>query len=84
MITYRCRDVARHATEYIERRLSAATHADISRHLESCADCRTYVRQIVLVRDSAGKLPGSVMPEGMRRKLAQRLARVSRERDGGS
>jgi hypothetical protein len=71
--------VAEHATEFLEHRLPAASTNDIWHHLESCAACRIYVRQLSLVRDSLRKLPGPSMTGQMRKQLLQRLARIARE-----
>ena len=66
------------ATDFIEDILPVFTEAYISLHLASCADCRTYVQQLALVRDSLHKLPGAEMADRTRQKLLQRLARVTR------
>ena len=75
---YTCEQVAKQATEFLENRLPAATNIDIWRHLEACADCRTYLEQLALVRDSLHKLPEPAMPDDMREKLLKRLGRMAR------
>jgi predicted anti-sigma-YlaC factor YlaD len=75
-----CQQVAKQATAFLENRLSSAVNVDIWRHLEACADCRTYLSQLALVRDSLRKLPVPAMPDDMREKL---LARLRKMRDSG-
>lgn len=79
---YACRDVTQKATDFLENRLPSATNIAIWRHLEACADCRTYLEQMATVRDSLRKLPDAQMPEAMRKKLLARLKKVTR--DGGA
>lgn len=76
-----CRELVKQGTEFLEDRLPAASKVEIWRHLESCASCRTYVEQLVLVRDSLRDLQVPQMPDHMRKKLLQRLARLARESD---
>jgi hypothetical protein len=47
-----CRDVAERVSEYVDGRLLLATKSRIGLHLDSCAHCRTYLKQILLVRDA--------------------------------
>ena len=75
-----CQDVAHQATEFLENRLRADASIAIWRHLEGCADCRTYLEQIATVRDSLRQLPGVTMPDAARKKLLERLRRVTREK----
>ncbi len=78
---YTCGQVTTQATEFLENRLPAATNIDIWRHLEACADCRTYIEQLALVRDSLHKLPVPEMPVAMRKKLLARLVRKARGKE---
>ena len=78
---YNCEQVAKQATEFLENRLPAAVNIEIWRHLESCADCRTYLEQVALVRDSLRKLPEREMADAMRRKLLKRLGRMAHGND---
>lgn len=73
-----CQEIARQATEFLENRLPSAVNVAIWRHLEGCADCRTYLEQMAVVRDSLHKLPDAKMPDNMRNKLLERLRRVTR------
>lgn len=52
-----CRDVTDRVSEYLDDRLPILTTIRIGLHLASCADCRTYVSHIVLVRDTLTGLP---------------------------
>ena len=70
-----CKQAAKKATEFLEGRLAASSHARFVRHLEACSACRTYVEQIALTRDSLHKLPGPAMPGRMRKALRERLAK---------
>jgi predicted anti-sigma-YlaC factor YlaD len=73
-----CKQVAQQATEFLENRLPSVANIDIWRHLEACADCRTYIEQLALVRDSLHRLPEPEMPDETREKLLQRLGRMAR------
>ncbi len=76
---YNCRQVAAQATGFLDNRLPAAANVAIWRHLDGCADCRTYIQQMALVRDSLKKMPAPKMPDATRKKLLQRLARMARD-----
>lgn len=76
---YTCYDVLKQATEFLENRLPSAQNIEMWFHFESCAACRTYILQLVLVRDTLRKLPGEAMPDPMREKLLQRLMRIARD-----
>lgn len=76
-----CQELVKQGTEFLENRLPAASKVEIWRHLESCASCRTYVEQLALVRDSLRNLRVPQMPDRMRKKLLQRLARLARDTD---
>jgi putative zinc finger protein len=52
-----CREVTDRVSEYLDERLPMLTKIRVGLHLASCADCRTYVTQIVLVRDTWIRLP---------------------------
>lgn len=52
-------------------------------HLERCADCREYVRQLTLVGDRLiGLLPGSEPPIGFESRVAQALTRGAAGHEG--
>jgi DNA-binding FrmR family transcriptional regulator len=61
--------------------LRAPASIAIWRHLEGCADCRTYLEQMATVRDSLQQLPDAKMPDAMRGKLLERLRRATRGKD---
>ena len=52
-----CRDVAERATDYLEDRVPALMTIRIGLHLNSCADCRSYVMQIGLVSSALRSFP---------------------------
>ena len=54
-----CRDVAERVSEYLDGRLLLSTKIRIGLHLASCTHCRSYVKQILLVRDAVAFLPRS-------------------------
>ena len=51
-----CRDVTERASEYIDDRLPILTKVRIGLHLASCANCRVYMRQLVLICEMAALL----------------------------
>jgi len=77
--TYTCQEVARRATEFIENRLGADAKAAMERHLVSCPDCRNYVQQLTLVRDSLRQRSDPPMPDKTRASLTQRFVRAMRD-----
>jgi putative zinc finger protein len=52
-----CRDVTDRVSEYLDDRLPMWTKIRFALHFASCADCRTYVTHIVLIRDTLTSLP---------------------------
>jgi hypothetical protein len=52
-----CRDVARSATDYMERELSLRESLHVRLHLLMCTFCRLYVRQLATTRDALRRLP---------------------------
>ncbi len=52
-----CRDVTDRASEYLASRLSILTNIRVSLHLASCGHCRTYMKQIGLVRETLARIP---------------------------
>jgi predicted anti-sigma-YlaC factor YlaD len=69
-----CRDVAERITDYLDERLSILTKIRVGLHLASCADCRTYMRQIALVRDATTLLPKQFPSPIARLRLHQHFA----------
>jgi predicted anti-sigma-YlaC factor YlaD len=54
-----CHEVTDRVSEYLDDRLPMLTIIRVWLHLASCADCRTYVSHIVLIRDTLTCLPTS-------------------------
>lgn len=52
-----CRDVAEQASKYLDDWPPLLTKIRIGLHVASCAHCRTYVKQLSLVRDAVSFLP---------------------------
>ena len=69
-----CRDVARGATDYLEDRLPLFTKIRMGVHVASCADCRTYVKQIAAVCETLEGLPKLYPPSRNRLRLRQQFA----------
>ena len=52
-----CRNVSGIASEYLDDHLPMLTKIRVSLHLASCADCRTYMKQMALVCEVAASFP---------------------------
>lgn len=52
-----CREIANGVTDFLEGRLSPGINMKVRDHLASCTGCRTYVRQIALIKDTIALLP---------------------------
>lgn len=52
-----CRDVTERVSEYMDDRLPILTKVRVSLHLASCANCRAYRSQMVLICATAALLP---------------------------
>ena len=52
-----CRVLTNRASEYLDDRLPILTKVRVGLHLASCANCRTYVKQIDLVSFALRNLP---------------------------
>jgi predicted anti-sigma-YlaC factor YlaD len=70
-----CRSVASFASEYLDDRLPMLTKVCIGLHLTSCADCRTYMKQMALVCEAAAGLPKQYPSPITRLRLQQHFAR---------
>lgn len=69
-----CRDLTDRASEYLDDRLPILTKVRVGLHLASCADCRTYVKQIALVCETLEGLP-KLYPSPLNRlRLRQQFA----------
>ena len=69
-----CRDVTDQTTDYLSDRLPLLKKIRVGLHLASCSPCRTYVRQIVLVRDALALLPRRLPSPENRLRLRQHFA----------
>lgn len=69
-----CRDVTVRASHYLEDRLPLSTKILVGLHLASCADCRTYVKQIAVVCETLEGLPKLYPPAINRLRLRQQFA----------
>lgn len=70
-----CRNVAGFASEYLDDHLPMLTKIRVSLHLASCADCRTYMKQIALVCEAAASFPKPYSSPIGRMRLRQHFAR---------
>ncbi|HLZ36018.1 MAG TPA: zf-HC2 domain-containing protein [Nitrospira sp.] len=70
-----CRDVAVRASEYLDDRLPILTQLRIALHLGSCARCRTYMKQIILISETARLVPTPVPSPINRLRLRRQFAR---------
>ena len=52
-----CRQVTAQTTLYLEGQSPLFTTIRIGLHLASCADCRTYMKQMALVTEAVAALP---------------------------
>lgn len=68
-----CRDVAKQATDYLEDRLPLYRKICIGLHVASCADCRSYVKQIDLVSSALRGLPTLYPSSSYRLSLRQQF-----------
>jgi predicted anti-sigma-YlaC factor YlaD len=57
-----CREVVECTTAYLEESVQVSARLSIDCHLAGCAGCRTYLKQIVLVREATALLPTDVSP----------------------
>ncbi|MER6026832.1 hypothetical protein [Streptomyces sp. NPDC001851] len=64
--------------------LCGSERAEAVAHLDRCADCREYVRQLTLVGDRLiGLLPCSDPPSGFEARVARSLAQQAAAQEGG-
>ena len=47
-----CRELVELVTEYLDDALPPELHAAVSRHLDGCASCVEYVRQLLYLADA--------------------------------
>jgi hypothetical protein len=78
-----CRDVARSATDYMERELSLRESLQIRLHLLMCGFCRLYVRQLAATRDALRRMLRPLpSDEDMDRLLSVFRSRVDDDKSG--
>lgn len=74
-----CRDVTERVSEYTEDRLPILTKVRVGLHLASCANCRAYLRQMVLICATVALLPkrspSSIQRLRLRRQFAAHYSR---------
>ena len=69
-----CRDVTDRASKYLDDRLPILTKVRVGLHLASCAQCRTYMKQIDLVSSTLRSFP-KLHPSPLNRlRLSERVA----------
>lgn len=66
-----CRDVADRTSDYLDDRLPVLAKARVALHLASCAHCRTFTKQIIVIRETARLLP-KPMPSPINRLRLRR------------
>jgi hypothetical protein len=54
---YKCRDIAKHASEYVDRQLSLRERLAFALHLLICGHCREFLRQLRLALALYRRLP---------------------------
>ncbi|MFF7355344.1 MULTISPECIES: anti-sigma factor family protein [Streptomyces] len=65
--------------------LCGSERAEAVAHLDGCADCREYIRQLTLVGDRLiGLLPDSDPPPGFETRVARRLAQQAVTQEGSA
>lgn len=70
-----CRDVVVQASAYLDDQLPFFTTFRVGMHVASCADCRTYMKQMALVCEVAARLPKPYRSPISRLSLRQHFAR---------
>jgi predicted anti-sigma-YlaC factor YlaD len=69
-----CREVVECATAYLEESVQRSARLSMDFHLAGCTGCRTYVKQITLVREATALLPKPVFSPPKRTRLRQYFA----------
>jgi hypothetical protein len=70
-----CREVAERASEYLDDASPLLIKISVGLHVASCAHCRVYVNQIILMRDTAALLPKGTPSTINRLRLRRHFAR---------
>jgi predicted anti-sigma-YlaC factor YlaD len=69
-----CRQIVAHTMDYSDERLPIVARIRAGLHLASCADCRVYLRQIALIRETIARLPKQLPSPINRLHLRQHFA----------
>lgn len=69
-----CRHIADRTTDYLDERLPILMRVRVGLHLVSCPNCRSYVKQTALVRDTIARLPKQLPSPITRLRLRQHFA----------
>lgn len=73
-----CREVSACASDYLDDHLPLLLRLRTGLHLASCADCRAYVRQVVLIQDAVSRLlkhlPSPIIRVHLRQRFRMRRA----------
>jgi predicted anti-sigma-YlaC factor YlaD len=69
-----CRNVVGFAAEYLDDHLPMLTKIRVGLHLASCADCRTYMKQMALICEVAASFPKPYPYPVTRLRLRQHFA----------
>lgn len=70
-----CKEVIELLADYFESALSDEALADVERHLADCRPCEAYLRTYRRTRELTGRAGQAEMPEEMRARLRELLAR---------
>lgn len=68
---YTCREVIDLVTEYLEGAMTPETRTDVELHLNYCDGCSTFLDQIRVAAESAGRLSEEQIPEATRAALLE-------------
>lgn len=75
-----CKEQAEVVTAYLEGELPLLTRVGIWLHLQMCAPCRRYFKQIGEVAKATGRVPELEMPPEVRDSMSGVLARAAEMR----
>jgi predicted anti-sigma-YlaC factor YlaD len=64
MLLGKCKDITRLLSDGLDRTLTAGEQVRVHVHLPSCSGCRTYRRQIALLRTAVRVASGREAGEG--------------------
>jgi hypothetical protein len=70
----RCSDIREHLSAHLDGELDPATEREILSHLETCADCRTYERELSDVKRAVALQPATPVPDLSRSIMARAVA----------